>query len=373
MTGRVTRVTASCLIAFVFGLYWISRPQTHMPGRSGAPNVTPTKKARIRDRYELGQTQTEIAHDLGISQSTVSKVLDRLRKNPDPYAQAEKSGTPRLLDERDLRRARRAINSGECKDGADVQRNHFPHVSMRTIRRNLAEIGLHGFARRSVPYLTKKHIAARHMYAKTHVEWTAEDWQKVWFSDESVFKLTGSDGRRYCRRPKGQAFDARYVQPLKTGSKGKVAISGFVTYDGVGPLFRVNGNMKADQYITILEQGLLAKVVQEDQDIGGLIWVHDNASNHTARIVKKWLSEHNINCMDWPPKSPDQNIIENLWHYLDIRVRIHGGSPRTADELWGVLEREWYKIPLDVIRNLYNSIPCRLMAMKKAKGKWTKY
>lgn len=347
--------------------------ETPMPSRAGAPNITPTKKARILDRCQLGQSQEEIAKALKISQPAVSKVLSRLRRNPDPYARATKSGRPRLLKERDLRRARRAIYSGSCKDGADVQRDLFPQASSRTVRRNLSEIGLRGYARRPVPYLTKKHVAARNKFAKAHIDWSAEDWHNVWYSDESIYKLTASDGKRYCRRPKGQALNPRFVQPLKHGSKGKVAVSGFITYNGVGPLFRVNGNMKADQYIAILEKGLLAKLNDEKKSAGSVVWVHDNASNHTAMIVRRWLSDHKIKCMKWPPKSPDQNIAENVWHYLDLRVRSGGRSLRTADDLWRALEEEWYKIPIKMIHNLYDSIPRRVQALKKAKGKWTKY
>lgn len=45
------------------------------------------------------------------------------------------------------------------------------------------------------------------------------------------------------------------------------------------------------------------------------IFMQDNASTHTARIVQDWLSEftqeHNVELLDWPPYSPDLNPIEN--------------------------------------------------------------
>lgn len=131
--------------------------------------------------------------------------------------------------------------------------------------------------------------------------------------------------------------------------------------------------LKADQYITILEQGLLVKLKDEEKGGKNVVWVHDNASNHTARIVKRWMSDHKIKCMDWPPKSPDQNPAENIWHYLDLRIRNSRHPPQNADELWRALEREWYKIPLETIRKHYDSIPRRVQALKMAKGKWTKY
>ena len=40
--------------------------------------------------------------------------------------------------------------------------------------------------------------------------------------------------------------------------------------------------------------------------------------------------------MDWPPQSPDLNIIEAVWDHLD-RVR-NKGQPKSKEELWEVLK-----------------------------------
>jgi transposase len=40
--------------------------------------------------------------------------------------------------------------------------------------------------------------------------------------------------------------------------------------------------------------------------------MHNNASMHTAQIIKALLEELGVNLMVWPPYSPDLNPIENL-------------------------------------------------------------
>ena len=42
------------------------------------------------------------------------------------------------------------------------------------------------------------------------------------------------------------------------------------------------------------------------------IFIQDNASIHTAHLVREWLDSNSIQVIDWPPYSPDLNPIENV-------------------------------------------------------------
>ena len=43
------------------------------------------------------------------------------------------------------------------------------------------------------------------------------------------------------------------------------------------------------------------------------IWQQDNATAHTAKVVKTWLAANVKLLEDWPANSPDLSPIENLW------------------------------------------------------------
>ena len=43
------------------------------------------------------------------------------------------------------------------------------------------------------------------------------------------------------------------------------------------------------------------------------------------------------------------------------------------EKLWKDLQREWKLISKEYVRNLYESLPRRLSALKKSKGKQTKH
>jgi len=73
---------------------------------------------------------------------------------------------------------------------------------------------------------------------------------------------------------------------------------------------------------------------------------------------------------DWPPQSPDANIIENLCSMLKGKVQKR--CPKSQNELWKAIEQEFHFID-DSIIGLYNFTQRRLQAILDAKGKQTKY
>jgi hypothetical protein len=62
------------------------------------------------------------------------------------------------------------------------------------------------------------------------------------------------------------------------------------------------------------------------------------------------------------------NITEPLWSVLETTLRNIFPPPTSLKQLEDVLQQEWYKIPLESVKNLYESIPRRIAAVLKAKG-----
>ena len=73
--------------------------------------------------------------------------------------------------------------------------------------------------------------------------------------------------------------------------------------------------------------------------------------NHV--YLERKTADKTLTVIDWPPKSPDLNIIEAVWDHLD-RERNKRQS-KSKEELWEVLKEAWYNIPKDYLRKLQDS------------------
>jgi hypothetical protein len=98
-----------------------------------------------------------------------------------------------------------------------------------------------------------------------------------------------------------------------------------------------------------------------------------NDPKHTSKMATEWFQKKKIDKLDWPVNSPDMNIIEHAWDYLDRRVRLRSPLPKNLGELWDALVEKWGIIEEDYIQKLYESMPQRIEALLKAKGGHTKY
>ena len=66
-------------------------------------------------------------------------------------------------------------------------------ISSRTVYRYLTKtIGVKSYIRQRQPLLTEKQKTARIKFCKERLNWTAEDWRKILFTDESRYYILRS-------------------------------------------------------------------------------------------------------------------------------------------------------------------------------------
>ena len=151
----------------------------------------------------------------------------------------------------------------------------------------------------------------------------------------------------------------------------KINAWGCFAYSGVGTLYTFTENLNGQLMRSILDTCLLESAEKFFNLPMQWYLLHDNSRNHTAEPVRKWLHDHGISVLDFPPYSPDLNPIENLWAHMKRRVKNHFITD--VDQLQSVVHDEWSKTDIDWIHHTVDSMPDRCEQVVAARGLYIHY
>lgn len=80
------------------------------------------------------------------------------------------------------------------------------------------------------------------------------------------------------------------------GARMSLMLLGCITYEGMGTLTIVNGNINASKFIDIIEKNVWPIIARHFTN-NEYIYQDDNAPVHWARIVKEYINQNLMNCM----------------------------------------------------------------------------
>ena len=134
-----------------------------------------------------------------------------------------------------------------------------------------------------------------------------------------VWKIFGSNRRQYLSRRFGERWKNECLWPSVKHGGGSVLVRGCISASGVGDVVQIDGIMNAEEYKQVL---FFHAIPYRKSQIGNVfIFQHDNNPKYTANAVKSYLvrktADKTLTIMDWPPQSPDLNIIGAGWDHLD--------------------------------------------------------
>ncbi|UYV65523.1 Transposase [Cordylochernes scorpioides] len=235
-----------------------------------------------------------------------------------------------------------------------------------TISRRLVANGLHSCRPlRRLP-LTPPNRRQRLEWCRARSTWMTE-WHRVVFSDESRFCLSSDSRRVRAWRRRGERSNPAAIVERPTVRQRGIMVWGAIAYDFRSPLLRIQGTMTAQRYV---DDVLRPVTLPYLQGVPNALYQQDNARPHTARISQQALKD--VQMLPWPPYSPDLSPIEHVWDIIGRRLHALP-QPRSEDELWQMVEREWRAIPQDAIRTLIDSLPRRVAACIAVRGGPTCY
>ncbi|UYV68580.1 ASS1 [Cordylochernes scorpioides] len=363
----------------------------HVPATPKAPwsidsNLMHTRMPGHRKRRQFKQTDAftrgmviglkragwsirQIAADTHLGASTVHRLWRRWLEQGN-VAIYRNVGATRVTSARvDRRILRQAVAAPQATCTAILQhvQDTLDHsISTRTISRRLVANGLHSCRPlRRLP-LTPPNRRQRLEWCRGRSTWMTE-WHRVVFSDESRFCLSSDSRRVRVWRRRGERSNPAAIVERPTVRQRGIMVWGAIAYDSRSPLLRIQGTMTAQRYV---DHVLRPVTLPYLQGVPNALYQQDNARPHTARISQQVLQD--VQMLPWPPYSPDLSPIEHVWDIIGRRLHALP-QPRSEDELWQMVEREWRAIPQDAIHTLIDSLPRRVAACIAVRGGPTCY
>jgi len=348
--------------------------------------LTDQQKYFIVFRRQQGLSYDQIIIDFEeefgrpVTEGAISKIMDKFNRTQS-VQNFDSPGRPLIYSARDKRDLARVSITNQGQSLRDIANNELLNpagASKSTIQRTLVDSGIKTIVEpKRLSFMESIDLKNRKSFAKGHLEWTLDDWKRVFFLDEADL-LPTYQGKQYIRlrenqRPGDVCPNLGWKQKKLT-----IKVFGMVSYWGVGPLVPVKGTMDGPNYLRILQAhvepvlpDLLRKVQGEVGRRAQLIMVDDNAQYHRVYDVENWkkrMGFYPISPSGWPSYSPDINIIENIWGVLEDRLYEHKQSLHKASEMWEYTQELWNHFDVEFIQTLYRSLPDRMNNLYNCRG-----
>lgn len=236
---------------------------------------------------------------------------------------------------------------------AVLARDYNIEVSHDTVRRDLNAVGLCCRVRPVITALEKDH-AARLAFALANIRLSGT---QVAFSDEKIFDTNNHSFRMQWVKV-GERPSGRLVSRWPTG---RVHVWGVIS-----PKFRLLVILNEGEKLTT--EAYIRKCVSRAVPLlkqHNLHFLQDGAACH--RGAEDYLKRKNVlRLTEYPARSPDMNVIETLWAFLQRLV--WSKRPVTRDDLVAAIKRSWDEITDEYVENLHKTWTKRLQNVIDRKG-----
>ena len=308
----------------------------------------------------------------------------------------KKQGRPRNVSERNIRLLIRTLKSFRRNNVHVTVRSlveesglSFEVATRRTYSRYLNELGYFYFSARRKGILSDNDKKVRLQFARNmkHKMNRNPDFWK----NEISFYLDGVSFVHKYNPKSGAASNRARVwrkreEGLKVTGKGRKDLAGgrrlhvlvAIAY-GKGVILKVPYEKMTGEFFAafIREHFNLTFAKAGPKADGRRLFVMDNDPSQTSRIAKLALEEIEGSFHEIPPRSPDLNPIENIFHlvkrYLDQEAICRNIIRESFDEFNVRVLKAFGNIPLETIDKTISSMNRRITAIVASKGERTKY
>ena len=336
---------------------------------------------------------TEIARKLKITRSCVYKYKKR-GIFESKKRKGHKGGRPKKLDERDRRNLVRCLKSLREREGTFTSKRlakdagiDTKTVSMRTVRRAMNDAGYNYLQARKKGILRKTDLKKRLSFAKKMTkEYCINVWkQNINFFLDGVsfaykrnpFDQGSSPKGRIWRKPCEGLDYGCTAKGKKEGTGGKlVKLMVAISY-GKGVIDCEQYDKMTGFYFKDYISRKFPVLFQKADKLQSKLWIQDGCPCQNSKAAKLAMSESGASLLSIPPRSPDINPIENLFHLvrreLDRQAITENKVYETYNEFATRVINTFTSFPIQTIDNIIESMGKRMSSIITRKGQRIKY
>ena len=340
----------------------------------------------------------KIAEECGISKSSAHRICSNEFGNgrKTRILSDKRQGRPRNVSERKMRLLIRTLKSFRRNNIHVTVRSlveesglSFQVASRRTYSRYLNELGYYYFSARRKGILSDNDKKVRLQFARNMKQEMIRN--PDFWKNEISFYLDGvsfvhkynpksgaasNRARAWRKREEGLKVTAKGCKDLAGGRRLHVLVA--IAY-GKGVILKVPyQKMTGEFFATFIREHFNMTFANAGPKADGRrLFVMDNDPSQTSRVAKVALEEIEGSFHEIPPRSPDLNPIENIFHlvkrYLDQEAISRNITRESFDEFNLRVLEAFRNIPLETIDKTISSMNRRITAIVASKGERTKY
>lgn len=289
-------------------------------GTSGVKQLTQADHTRIRTLFfDANLSVSEIQSRTGLTKAQIRHAVrnKELKKRP---------GRPRLLtpeQEEELVEFVTASKENRRMSFLQLSTVLFNAIfGIWAIKHALYRLGFRRRIARQKPPLSEKNRRLRLEWAREHVNWTPEQWNRILWTDETWVR-GGHHRWQYVTRQKGEEWDPTCIVEKHQRKRGWMFWGCFHGSKKGPGLFwekdwgKINSQSYCEKIVPIID-GWIPVCRQNGEE---LILMQDGAPGHAAGETKDELQARGVTVLSWPPFSPDLNPIESYWNWMKDYIK----------------------------------------------------
>ena len=363
-----------------------------MVNKKRSHRVTPRQSASMNILHKENGNSIRQIHQK-FPQYSLSTVYRHATKDErDNRTRKKKIGRPRIVTDRDERKLVLVLKKLRKTDGflnskkLQLQAG-LTHLSNRTVRAILNKHGYKYLQSRRMGLLSGNDLKRRLRFARGMIKNYPEDvWTKqiCFYLDASSFvhKTNPADqarapATRVWRKRNEGLKQGCTSKGKKVGSGGKVAHFMVSISYGKGVYFCEQFEKMNGPYFSDFVKRRFRKLFRGSCNPSGKMFVQDGDPSQNSVAARKEMKKLGVEVHSIPPRSPDINPIENVFHLLDRKLRSEAIEQNITNESYkefsARVKSTIENIPVEQIDKIIDTMPKRMRDIISVHGERIKY